>query len=198
MTLLILACVSAGVLMGYGVFSPEIIQWFDGFITTALGILLLGVGIELGRSKELWKDLKKLGTHILWLPLAIALGSILGAWVVGTMLGFPPNESTAIGAGFGWYSLSGVLLTQIYQVDTGALAFLSNVFRELLAVLMIPFLAKYLGKLTAIAPGGATTMDVTLPLISRTTDERTTLVAFVTGVVLTMLVPILVPFLIGL
>ena len=39
-------------------------------------------------------------------------------------------------------------------------------------------------------------MDVTLPIISRNTDAQTTIAAFYSGTVLTLLVPIIVPLLI--
>jgi len=43
---------------------------------------------------------------------------------------------------------------------------LADVVRELRALVLIPVLVTYTGKLVAIAPGGATTMDSTLPLIT--------------------------------
>lgn len=110
----------------------------------------------------------------------------------------PMNESAAIGAGFGWYSLSGGLLAKIYSVETGALAFLTNVSRELITFVVTPILAAKAGRMAAVAPGGATTMDTTLPLIARVTDPETALVALVNGTVLSSLVPVLVPLFISL
>jgi len=54
-------------------------------------------------------------------------------------------------------------------------------------------LVKYLGRLISIAPGGATTMDVTLPLIKKTAGDEMVLPALINGIVLSALVPILVP-----
>ncbi|MFZ5648571.1 MAG: lysine exporter LysO family protein [Bacillota bacterium] len=110
----------------------------------------------------------------------------------------PLKEASAVGAGFGWYSLSGVILSQIYSVEAGALAFLTNVMREIIAFVLIPVLAARIGSLAAVAPGGATTMDTTLPLIARSTDADTTVIAFVNGATLSAMVPVLVPLLIGL
>ena len=50
----------------------------------------------------------------------------------------------------------------------------------------------------ALAPGGATTMDTTLPIIARTMGSEAALLAFASGATLTVLVPILVPLLIRL
>ena len=83
-------------------------------------------------------------------------------------------------------------------METGALAFLTNVSRELIAFMLIPVLAAKLGHLVAVSPGGATTMDTTLPLIAKTTDADTTVIAVVNGTILSSMVPFLVPVLIHL
>jgi uncharacterized membrane protein YbjE (DUF340 family) len=83
------------------------------------------------------------------------------------------------------------------RVELGALAFIANVLRELLAIICIPLAARYLGSLVAIAPGGATTMDTTLPLIAEATQNEATVAAFINGAILSALVPILIPLLMG-
>lgn len=72
---------------------------------------------------------------------------------------------------------------------------MTNVLRELMAFLMIPFVARHFGRYAAVAPSGATAMDTTLPVIARATDDETALIAVISGVVLTALVPVLVPLL---
>ncbi len=103
------------------------------------------------------------------------------------------NEGMAIASGFGWHSLSAVLLAEMKGSDIGAIAFLSNVFRESLTMLSIPFLVKIVGPYAAIAPGGATTMDVTLPIIEKYCGKRAAIVGFINGVILSTLVPIIIP-----
>ncbi|MBM7855259.1 uncharacterized membrane protein YbjE (DUF340 family) [Desulfohalotomaculum tongense] len=198
MTWLILGAVTVGAALGYWVIPRDLVGYLDTLTTAALCVLLLGVGIDLGQQKEVWRRLWKMGWRVILVPLMVALGSIIGSVVVGLAMGMPVNESSAVGAGFGWYSLSGVMLAQIYSVELGALALITNVVRELMAFLLIPFIAKYIGKLSAVAPGGATTMDTTLPLISRSTDTDTAVVAFINGSILSAMVPLLVPLLIKL
>ncbi|MBO8136669.1 MAG: lysine exporter LysO family protein [Desulfotomaculum sp.] len=198
MTWIIIISVAAGMLLGYWVIPHELVGCLDKLTTAALCVLLLGVGIELGQQKEAWERLWKVGWRVILVPVMVALGSLLGSLVVGAAIGMPVNESLAVGAGFGWYSLSGVLLAKIYSVELGALAFITNVARELMAFLLIPVTARYIGKFSAVAPGGATTMDTTLPLVSRSTDADTAVVAFINGSILSSLVPILVPLLIKL
>ncbi|AZR72135.1 hypothetical protein BBF96_01230 [Anoxybacter fermentans] len=197
MAWLILGAVGVGIGLGFFI-NDQMVQNLEQISTIALAILLLGIGIDLGQNKKIWYGLKEKGWRILLIPLAIAIGSIAAAGLCALIINLPLNEGTAIGAGFGWYSLSGILITRLYNNEIGAMAFLTNVFRELLAVLIMPFLAKHVGQITTIAPSGATSMDTTLPLISRLTNPETTLLAFVNGAILSALVPILVPLLIQL
>ena len=196
MTWLVVGSVAVGIALGCWVVPQDFVGYLDFLTTAALFVLLLGVGIDLGQQKEVWVRLWKMGWRIILVPLLVAVGSIVGTVAVGAAVGMPVNEAAAVGAGFGWYSLSGVLIAKIYSVELGALAFITNVARELIAFLTIPLIAKYVGKYSAIAPGGATSMDTTLPIISKSTDADTAVVSFINGSVLTALVPVLVPLLI--
>ena len=198
MTVWILLAVGAGIAAGHWLIPVNVYGHLDNITTVALAALVFGVGIDVGRNRSVWQRMRSMGVKIVAIPLMVALGSIAGAAIAGRVLGMPFNESSAIGAGFGWYSLSGIILAQIYNVETGALAFLANVIREVMALVMIPFLVRHVGRLAAIAPGGATTMDTTLPLIVRFAGPDTAVIAFFSGVVLTMAVPLLVPLLINL
>jgi uncharacterized membrane protein YbjE (DUF340 family) len=89
------------------------------------------------------------------------------------------------------------MISQMGHVELGALAFLVNLLRELLAFVLIPLVASHLGNIPAIAPGGATTMDTTLPLIAEVTDSEGVVAALISGAVLSALVPVLIPLLLG-
>jgi len=138
--------------------------------------------------------LKKHSLIILIIPTSIIAGSLIGGLITGYIFDMPKNLSLAISSGFGWYSLSGIILTQLHSAEIGTIAFLTNIFRELITVVSIPFIAKYLNDYTAIAPAGATSMDSTLPIISKYTNPETVVIAFINGILLSGLVPILVPF----
>ncbi|HOT58944.1 MAG TPA: lysine exporter LysO family protein [Spirochaetales bacterium] len=104
------------------------------------------------------------------------------------------GKGLALSCGFGWYSLSGVLITSMGDELLGMTAFIANMARETLALLLIPILAHTRIPYTAIGVGGATAMDVTLPLIEKSLGVDAVPVSFASGVVLSMLVPVLVPF----
>lgn len=197
MTFLIILAVVMGTGVGYFIFPSDWYSYTDTVISIGLCILLLFVGMDIGKQKDLFKQIKKIGANILIIPSMVAIGSIVGAIIFGSFIGIRFNEAGAVGAGFGWYSLSAILLSD-YSSELSAIAFLSNVFRELIAIISIPFIAKYIGHYEAIAPSGATAMDTTLPIITRYTDSKTAVASFITGVILSALVPIIVPMIIGL
>lgn len=193
----IVAAVLAGIAIGWmspSVMSSEIL---DKVVTYILAVMLFGVGISIGHNRRELIKIKKVGLRIVLVPLAIAGGSLLGASIGSLFFTMSLKEVLVVGAGFGWYSLSSVIITQLYSAELGAIAFLANVFRELMAFVLIPFLAVHVGKIVAIAPGGATTMDSTLPIIAKMTDTSTAMIAFVSGLILTTMVPFLIPLLLA-
>lgn len=195
MTLKIIGVVVLGTIMG--LFMPDNFYGItDYMLNIGLCLLLFFVGIDIGKNKDILKDLKKSGPLFVLVPMGVAAGSILGSVLLGFMLGYPVNESGAIGAGFGWYSLSAIIIAP-YSSELSVLAFLTNVIREILAIMMIPFVAKHIGFVEAIAPSGATAMDTTLPIVSKNTNAETAILSFTTGLILSILVPILVPFILN-
>lgn len=196
MSFSILAAVVVGILSGLFIFPDAFAQYIGIVIDIGLCTLLFFVGIDIGRNKDIISQIKSMGYKILLVPFSIALGSIAGSILGGLAIGLPLNEAGAIGAGFGWYTLSAIELSK-YSVETGALAFITNVCREVIALVSIPYIARHIGKLEAIAPAGATAMDTSLPVIANATDANTAVASFLTGVVLSILVPILVPIMIS-
>ena len=195
MSLQILLAVGLGIGVGYFLLPSFLFSKTDIIIDIGLCLLLFFVGIDLGKQKDVFSNIKKMGFRILLVPLMIIIGSILGSIVGGFLLGMPTNESGAIGAGLGWYSLSSMILAS-YSMELSAIAFLTNVFREIIALITVPIIAKKVGFLECIAPCGATAMDTSLPIIAKATNSKIAIVAFITGVILSLMVPILVPIMI--
>lgn len=198
MSLKIFLSVILGTALGY-FFLPETISSSIGIIIDiGLMVLLFFVGIDIGKQKDTLERIKKMGFKVLLVPAAVIVGSVVGGMVAGLLLKIPINEGGAVGSGQGWYTLSSTILLANNYVELSALAFLSNVFREVLGLVSIPLIAKYIGKLETIAVSGATAMDTSLPVISRSTDPETTIIAFVTGVICTASVPIVLPIILNL
>ncbi len=198
MTVTILISLVAGGITGYFIIPSAYLVDVERVSMLALYILLFLVGVEIGHNKAAFKNIKNMGKKILAVTSSIIAGSLLGGLAAGLIFDMPKNVSMAIASGLGWYSLSAVILKEIAGAEIGAIAFMSNVFREMLAFIIIPWIAKRLNYCTAIAPAGVTSMDTTLLIISESTDNETAIISFSNGLILSTLVPILVPLIYGL
>lgn len=158
-----------------------------------LYILLFSVGIDMGLNRGVFRQIRQLGLRILLIPFGVVLGSLCGGAIAAAIMHTSIREGLAISSGLGWYSLSGILITESGNPVGGTISFLSNVFREMITFLTVPLVVKYLNDYSAIAPAGATAMDTTLGIISKNTDGKIGVLAFVSGVICTLLVPVLVP-----
>ncbi len=192
MSLMILAVLALGI--GAGYILPEgLSASIDSASSYLLLILLFSVGIDMGLNRDVFQRIRELGLRILPIPLGIVLGSLCGGAITALLVRLPLREGLAISSGLGWYSLSGILLTEAGNPVGGTISFLANVFREMLTFVVVPFIASRLNFYAAIAPAGATSMDTTLGIISKHTNGTVAVLAFVNGVVCTLVVPILVP-----
>ena len=155
--------------------------------------LLFTISLSIGRDPHI-NDIKKItGIKVLLAPISVIMGSYIGVILVGNMI---PHisffDSLAIASGFGYYSLSSVIIADVKGEALGILALVSNLMREMITILSAPLIAKFFNKLAPIAAGGATSMDTTLPVIIRYSGKEFTLIAIINGLVLTLLVPVLV------
>ena len=188
----ILAALALGVAAGYVVnnfssgFPNALVT--DYLLSAALYILLFVMGLAFAIDKEAVAKLKATGLKVLIVPVLVILGSILGGLVAGLIFQLDLFGSMAVTAGYGWYTLTGPLLTQMLGTTWGALGFAANFLRELLTIVTITLLVR-LDKYAPIAAGGATTMDTTLPVIVRYCGSETLITAFSSGFVLSMIAP---------
>jgi len=193
-SLIIFSCFVTGVIAGLsGKIPPEFD--FDKASSYALYLLMFLAGVSIGSDSNSWKVIATHNYKIIWVPVTIIIGTMAGASLVALILpSLTLRESLAVGAGFGYYSLSSVFITQLHSHSLGVVALLSNIFREVATLLITPFLVRHFGKLAGIASGGATAMDTTLPVISRYSGKEYAIIAVFSGIVLTILVPFLVTF----
>ena len=84
-----------------------------------------------------------------------AVGTLAGA-ALSTLL-LPPltaGDTMAVGAGFGYYSLSSIFIADFRGAELGTVALLCNVMRELFTLLAAPLVARWFGPLAAVSIGG--------------------------------------------
>lgn len=192
-SLIILGFFVLGLLLGLTEFLPDYILNSD-FSIYALYLLMFLVGIGIGTDRSSWKVIREVNIKIILVPLSVIVGSLLGVSVFSFFLSdINFAEAMAVGAGFGYYSLSSVMITEFHSDTLGVIALLSNIIREILTLLATPLFVKFFGKLAGIASGGATAMDTTLPIIVRYSGKEYAIIAVFSGIVLTVLVPLLIP-----
>jgi uncharacterized membrane protein YbjE (DUF340 family) len=193
-SLIILAFFVAGIVFGISEKLPDLMIKTD-FSQYALYALMFLVGISIGANRNSWIVFRKLKFKIFLVPLGVIAGTFAGTAIASLFLpDLKLKEVLSVGAGFGYYSLSSLLITQISSETLGVIALLSNILREILTLLITPVLVQHFGKLAGIASGGATSMDTTLPVIIRYSGKEWSIISVFSGVVLTLLVPFLVTF----
>lgn len=157
-------------------------------ITVLIWLLLFLLGIEVGSNPRIVNGLQTLGLEAFVLTLA-------GCAAASLVLGHRQlTDCLAIGSGFGYYSLSSIFITEYRGPELGTIALLANICREILTLLCAPILARYFGKLAPISVGGATSMDTTLPIITRASGEQFIIVSIFHGFCVDFSVPFLVTF----
>lgn len=160
-----------------------------------LAALIFAVGVSIGNNREIVRQFRTLNPHLMLLPVATILGTLAGSAAVALLFRHhTAGEWMAVGSGLGYYSLSSVLITEYINPQIGTVALLSNIVREMITLLFAPLLVRLFGTLSPIATGGATTMDTTLPIVTRYCGEKFVPVSIFHGFVTDFSVPFLVTF----
>lgn len=183
---------AAGLLCGYAL--PPLAAGGAVAIQPLLVLLAFLAGVSAGRNRTALRALRAMGWRVLLPPLVTALATVAAGLAAGWLLGVPARDAGAASAGFAYYSLSAGLLADLGGPGAGALALSANFLRELLCFALAPLAAR-LDPLCAVSLGGATSMDTTLPVVAACTGAETVSLSVLHGMVLTALVPVLVPLL---
>ncbi len=191
-SLIILSFFAVGVLLGLFRWIPE--SWQNPqFSFAVLCALMFTVGLSIGNDPNSIKQFKSLNPRIIFLPIMTIAGTWAGVALASVFLkSLSLNDCLAVGSGFGYYSLSSILITQYKGVELGTIALLANIFREILTLLFAPLMVKYFGKFAPISAGGATTMDTTFPIIIRSSGKEYAIISIYHGFVMDFSVPFLV------
>jgi len=193
-SLVILSFFAMGLLLGAS-------RWFPAELLTynlsfyVLCALMFSVGISIGNDVTSFRQFRHINPRLIFLPLMTIAGTFLGVFAVSFFISNRSlAECFAVGSGFGYYSLSSILITQYKGVELGTIALLSNIMREVITLLLAPLMVKYFGKLAAVSAGGATTMDTTFPIIVLNSGKDYAIVSIYHGFIMDISVPFLVTF----
>ena len=165
--------------------------------------LMLQVGVSIGSNKNLKVLVKSLRFNMLLVPLATIVGTLLFSAFASLLLSqWSVFDCMAVGSGFAYYSLSSILITELktsslgvqLATELGTIALMANIIREIMALLGAPLFVRYFGRLAPICAGGATTMDTTLPIITRYSGKDLVFVSIFHGILVDFTVPFFVSF----
>lgn len=189
-SVIIFVCFACGCVLGY--------LGADAYLPTkasyySLCVLLLCVGFGIGQSEEIHRNLRQIDRGLVLMPLVTILGTWVGALLVALLIKERSvTDWLAVSSGFGYYSLSSMLISEMRGVELGTLALMYNVSREITTLLFAPLLLRLFGPLAPISIGGATTADTTLPIISRICGPQFVAISIVHGLLVDFSVPLLV------
>lgn len=191
-----------GICFGVSDIVPEILL-LPSLPTIVLSLLMVQVGIGLGARRDLSTLLHSLHWSMLLLPFFTIVGTL--AFSALASLIFKEEKLAdilAVGSGFGYYSLSSVLILDMKSATVGigqatqiaTIALLANVMREVFALLFCPTITRKGNGNAAISIAGISSMDVCLPLIlSSKADSQSLLPAAIFhGFILEISVPLLI------
>lgn len=165
----------------------------DKISTTVLFLLMFCVGISIGSDENTLRSFKTINPVLALLPVM----TILGTWIGSALCALPLGERSvsdclAVGSGLGYYSLSSVLITEAKGADLGTIALLSNIIREIYALVCAPLFLRFFGRLAPISAGGCTTADTTLPIVTSTCGKEFAVVSIYHGFTTDFTVPFIV------
>lgn len=182
-----LLAVLAGLVAGY--FLLPALPMAEQVATWALMLLLFLIGLQL-RNAGLSLHKLLMNRQGLGMALSVTVSSLVAGLLLIPVLGLPWHDVLAMVSGFGWYSLSGIVIGDALGPAWGGVAFLNDVLREIVALALIPLLIASRPAM-AIGYGGATAMDFTLPVIRSSGGLACVPVAIASGFLLSFLSPVL-------
>ena len=162
----------------------------DFAATGALMLLIFVVGMQLRGGGIALRQvlLNKRGWQTaLVFMLSCAVSGCLFAWMQPEI---SLAQGLAMSSGYGWYSLSGIVITSAYGAQWGSVALLNDLLRELFALVFIPMIMRRFPS-AAVGVGGATSLDFTLPVIQQSGGLAAVPVAISFGFIVNLAAPIL-------
>ena len=146
-----------------------------------LYVLMLLLGINLGGNQDIKGFVSQLSFKMLLVPMATVAGTFVFSAIAAFILSrWSIFDCMAVGSGFAYYSVSSVLITQLktpsiglqLATELGTIALLTNIFREMTALICAPVIRKYFGQLAPISAAGIGSSDILLATISKSRFSR--------------------------
>lgn len=178
-------------MLGYLLFKISTLFQLNLSISTwyLLLIFMILIGLDLAYSPL---DRSWLNFKILLVPISAIFGSIAAVIIYAQFSHhLSIKDLLLLSQGYGFYSMSGVVISELRGAELGTIALINDLFREIFAILLMYCLGWRYPR-AAISAAGATAMDVTLPMVKESCGNDFIPHAMVSGFVLSVLAPIMV------
>ncbi|CCX48543.1 putative surface protein [Bacteroides sp. CAG:927] len=198
-SLIVALMFASGIAVGYFGLCPAGVDYAQ-LALYVLYLLIAFVGWEFGRH-QVERAFANVSWSVLLLPIVTVVCSLVFALLAGLLMGiYTPSDYLALGSGLGYYSLSSMLILDYMRDKSGgeiagelaAIALLTNIMREMMALLLAPWFKRWFGSYAPISAAGVTSLDVCLPIIACCCGPEIVGVSVLHGVVLEMSIPALV------
>lgn len=189
-SLIIVGFFVVGIVLGLNIDSLKECTEYSSYVLYAL---MFTVGASIGCDKKTLNSLRNQDLRVVLLPVATIVGT-LGAALLLTplMTDMSLREVLAVASGFGYYSLSSIIITEYSGAEIGTIALIANIVREIMALLMAPLMVRWFSPLALISASGATSLDTLLPIITRFSGKEFVVISIFHGLVMELTVPVLV------
>jgi uncharacterized membrane protein YbjE (DUF340 family) len=158
-----------------------------------LPLLVFSIGVSL--SKTDLQKIFKTQYKLMVFPFVSLFGAFLASILVAKLFDLDVKNSVLAGSAMGFYSVPAAIASAKVSTLSGTIVLLTNLLREMLTIITAPLLSKLSNKYSLIATGGATTMDVSLPIIRKVAGEDLVPLALINGIILTIIVPTVITLL---
>lgn len=180
--------------LGYGL--AELVHYFNLNLSIStwnlLLIFMLFIGLDLAYSPL---DHSWLNWKIMLVPLGCIIGSLAGALLNSFIIkDVNLKDLIMLSQGYGFYSMSGIVVTELKNAELGSIALMNDLFREIIAILLMYSIGWRYPR-SAISAAAATAMDVTLPMVKQACGNDFIPHAMVSGFILSILAPIAISIL---
>ena len=139
---------------------------------------------------------ERISAKALLYSAATVAGSLLAAVLLSLLLPISAKDAAICASGMGWYSLStGLVYT--YSPSLSVATFVYCVSREVLSIFIMPLLIKKFRRPEVVAVGGTATIQSSVACAAVTGDNTIVLYGLLVGTVISMLVPVLISFFMG-
>ena len=145
----------------------------DAVLHILLLIMITAVGVQSGQALRSFRQHREQrppadrSARIIFfgLPVSIMAGTLIFSAGAGLLLSYRWSECMLCAAPMGWQTLGGPMVQQLRGPQLGNLAFLTNMIRDIVSLMLIPLISRGRHAWLGVTPGGVSTMDVLLPSV---------------------------------